>query len=56
MWWGVGLIATIWLFGWISAMRDLNIIGGRLFRWVIGPVILFFIWPYLGWKRGRAIG
>lgn len=52
--WFFAILALLWLAGWIATMFDTRTDGNWFMRFVGGPVILFFIWPYVAWYMATA--
>lgn len=56
MWWVIGMFSIIWIIGWVASLRETETSGGKFCRWVVGPIVLFFIWPYIACAMARQRG
>ena len=56
MWWATSLVGLIWIIGWIAALHDTQITGGWFKRWIVGPIALFFLWPFVAYEMLKQMG
>lgn len=49
MWWTIAAASIVWGVGFAVTFMGIQSDGNWFQRYVLGPVILFFIWPYVAW-------
>lgn len=49
--WFAILFGAVWIAGWIATLRNTQAgDGAKLWQRILGPVVLFFVWPWVSWR------